>query len=446
MAFAALTHMYNLGLRLYAPCLADPNYIQLVQSSSPPTGLATLSSIIRGPAGTMGHFNLILHKHDDAALLKRDDAALLDAPPPLALLPAQSPARETSKIHDVDSDNARTPARTPTVPKALRLSPCTSDAGSHGPISETPITTVFGNPVLLSKSAHEYVTRKQTPPGFEFAPPQAVGNASPHRLEWNHPILNPGGGGLKNAVGFLCVYQSSWGRRDSTTGGTTPVTKANSWLQKFILFGGIPLDLEDRCNELDRMAARYIFDFPLHAVRHKNLYDLVQSLKSRSDNDFETFVTLLYNMDGAYTVQEPGAAPVLQLTRSLITNANSTTIKPDPKLRGLNTVIDYAFAAGKGCSYPLGEIHHPTNGLTTLTAANTAAFTRFDGLENGRPLFAVVAFQGVLSISAEGKLYFRVGAHLLRFVLLDVDGTMPRIPSTPTRDPVSNHPIDDFDD
>jgi hypothetical protein len=51
-----------------------------------------------------------------------------------------------------------------------------------------------------------------------------------------------------------------------------------------------------------------------------------------------------------------------------------------------------------------------------------------------------------MSISADGKLYFRVGAHLLRFVLLDVDGTKPRIPSTPTRDPVSNHPIDDFDD
>jgi len=97
----------------------------------------------------------LLLKHDDAALLKRDDAALLDQPPPLALLPAQSPARETSKFHDVDSDNAQTPARTPTLPKALRLSPCTSDAASHGSISKTPITTVFGNPVLLSKSAHE---------------------------------------------------------------------------------------------------------------------------------------------------------------------------------------------------------------------------------------------------------------------------------------------------
>ena len=100
---------------------------------------------------------------------------------------------------------------------------------------------------------------------------------------------------------------------------------------------------------------------------------------------------MLFNLDGAYQTTEP-ANSMLQLTHPLITNANSTTIKADPKLRGLNTVYDYAFAAGKGCSYPLGEIHHPTAGLTTLTAANTAAFTRFDGLENGRPLFAVVAF------------------------------------------------------
>ena len=27
-----------------------------------------------------------------------------------------------------------------------------------------------------------------------------------------------------------------------------------------------------------------------------------------------------------------------------------------------------------------------------------------------------------MSVNGDGKLYFRVGAHLLRFVLLDVDG------------------------
>ena len=35
--------------------------------------------------------------------------------------------------------------------------------------------------------------------------------------------------------------------------------------------------------------------------------------------------------------------------------------------------------------------------------------------------------------------------HLLRFVLLDVDGSMP-ILSTPSRDSSNNHAIDDFDD
>jgi hypothetical protein len=43
-------------------------------------------------------------------------------------------------------------------------------------------------------------------------------------------------------------------------------------------------------------------------------------------------------------------------------------------------------------------------------------------------------------------MFFRVQAHLLRYVLLDVDGTMPRILSTPARDPFNNNPIDDFDD
>jgi hypothetical protein len=56
-----------------------------------------------------------------------------------------------------------------------------------------------------------------------------------------------------------------------------------------------------------------------------------------------------------------------------------------------------------------------------------------------------------MSISADGRLYFRTGAHLLRFVLLDVDETLPCIlsESTPTKpnseDLLSNHAIDDFD-
>jgi hypothetical protein len=76
------------------------------------------------------------------------------------------------------------------------------------------------------------------------------------------------------------------------------------------------------------MAAHFIFDFPFHAVCQKNLYDLVQSLKSRSDNDFDTFKTLLFNLDGAYETRERNG--MLQRTHSLITNAMPTRPQSRP--------------------------------------------------------------------------------------------------------------------
>ena len=93
---------------------------------------------------------------------------------------------------------------------------------------------------------------------------------------------------------------------------------------------------------------------------------------------------------------------------------------------------------------PLAERRHSTDGLTKLTAADTATFTRLAGLrvDNGRPLFAVTSFEGAMGVSGDGKLQFRVGAHLLRFVLLDVDGSMP-ILSAPSRDSTNNHAICD---
>ena len=121
-------------------------------------------------------------------------------------------------------------------------------------------------------------------------------------------------------------------------------------------------------------------------------------------------------------------------------------VNADPTLRGLNTAYDFTLNGhDRTFSFPHAERHNPTDGLTRLTAANTATFTRFEGLDNGRPLFAVISFEGVMSVSNEDKLYFKVAAHLLRFVLLDVDGTMP-ILSTPSRDASNNHAIDDFDD
>jgi hypothetical protein len=84
---------------------------------------------------------------------------------------------------------------------------------------------------------------------------------------------------------------------------------------------------------------------------------------------------------------------------------------------------------------------HPDGTLTEHTIENTRAYTEIDGLDDGRPMFAIVSFEGVLNFTAEGRLYYRIGAHLL-----DVDGTLPRSISTPSRDRLSGNPVDDFDD
>ena len=73
-------------------------------------------------------------------------------------------------------------------------------------------------------------------------------------------------------------------------------------------------------------------------------------------------------------------------------------------------------------------------------------YTEIDGLDDGRTMFAIVSFEGVLNFTAEGRLYYRIGAHLHRYTLLDVDGTLPRSISTPSRDRLSVNLVDDFDD
>ena len=83
---------------------------------------------------------------------------------------------------------------------------------------------------------------------------------------------------------------------------------------------------------------------------------------------------------------------------------------------------------------------------TELTMDNTATYSAIPGLDDGRKVFVVVAFEGVFSITSENKVFLRVQPVLLRYVLLDVDGTLPRRISTPTRDPYCSNPPDDFDD
>jgi len=425
IAYAALANMHGFSMNLYVPCSDDPKYITLVQASEHPSALGTFSSILRNY-----HYTLALHKEDDAALLDQGKQ----------LVQEPSPAREARVSHTAI---VHTPTRHPMQPRSLDLSPVGSCDTPRLPTPNATVATIFGNPVLLSKSAFDYVTEKQTPTKWTFGQPQPVAITSPNRIEFRVPVVGPGDK-LKNAVGFVALYQADYGRRSSTTGGTTPVDTNNHYTQKVSLLTGVSSELEEKCDELDEIAAEYIFQYPFHPARQPKLYNVVQTLKARSDNNSRTFKSRLYDLDGTYHTKEGPSR--LQLTHPLITKGKPTVVNADPTLRGLNTAYDFTLNGhDRTFSFPHAERHNPTDGLTRLTAANTATFTRFEGLDNGRPLFAVISFEGVMSVSNEDKLYFKVAAHLLRFVLLDVDGTMP-ILSTPSRDASNNHAIDDFDD
>ncbi len=83
-------------------------------------------------------------------------------------------------------------------------------------------------------------------------------------------------------------------------------------------------------------------------------------------------------------------------------------------------------AAGRegGRAGPHGQSLHPNGTLTELMMDNTA-YSAIPGLDDGRKVFVVVAFEGVFSITSENKVFLRVQPVLLRYVLLDVDGSLP---------------------
>ena len=134
------------------------------------------------------------------------------------------------------------------------------------------------------------------------------------------------------------------------------------------------------------------------------------------------------------------------VTHQLVGPSNPGAVRISDDLANLNPAIAYAKANGRNFSMAQGYSLHPDGTLTEHTVANTHAYTEIDGLDDGRPMFAIVSFEGVLNFTAEGRLYYRVGTHLHRYTLLDVDGTLPRAMSTPSRDRLSGNPVDDFDD
>jgi hypothetical protein len=194
---------------------------------------------------------------------------------------------------------------------------------------------------------------------------------------------------------------------------------------------------------MDAAAAQYLFDVQIDSARHPRIASLVRDLKNNSGNDVNAFKDALLGLEGAHATVEDG---VLLLTHQLIGQSNPGAVRISDELANLNAAITYAKANGRNFSMSQGYSLHPDGTLTEHTIENTRAYTEIGGLDDGRPMFAIVSFDGVLKFTAEGRLYYRVGTHLHRYTLLDVDGTLPRSMSTLSRDRLSGNPVDDFDD
>jgi hypothetical protein len=102
--------------------------------------------------------------------------------------------------------------------------------------------------------------------------------------------------------------------------------------------------------------------------------------------------------------------PCLALVCS--TSSDPGTVRIPDELAILNAAIAYSKANGRTYSMAQAYSLHPDGTLAAHTVTSTRAYTEIDGLDDGRSLFAIVSFEGVINFTAEGRLYYRVGAHL----------------------------------
>jgi hypothetical protein len=221
------------------------------------------------------------------------------------------------------------------------------------------------------------------------------------------------------------------------------LSKHNFFQAKLNYYLQTPPETTPLYNQMDANAARYLFDMEIDPTRHPRIASFLRDLKNNSGNDVSAFKDALLGLEGAHATVDDG---VLQLTHQLVGPSNPGAVRISDELANLNPAIAYAKANGRNFSMAQGYSLHPDGSLTEHTIENTRAYSEIGGLDDGRPMFAIVSFEGILNFTAEGRLYYRVGAHLHRYTLLDVDGTLPRSISTPSRDRLSVNPVDDFDD
>jgi hypothetical protein len=250
-------------------------------------------------------------------------------------------------------------------------------------------------------------------------------------------------GRYKNAFGLIGHFLLSFGNRNSSAVPGMPLNKYNFFQAKLNFYLQTLSETAPLYDQMEAAAATYLFNLEVDSTRHPKIAALLRNLRINCGDDVSAFKAALLGLEGAHAIVEDD---VLLVSHQLIGPSNPGAVRISDELANRNPAIAYAKSNGRNFSMAQGYSLHPDGTLIEHTVDNTRAYTEIDGLDDGRPMFAIVSFEGVLNFTAEGRLYYRVGAHLHRYTLLDVDGTLPRAMSTPSRDRLSGNPVDDFDD
>ena len=464
---AVLADMYRLAHRLYSVCMNDATFIYPTQNVQSKLAIGKWNILFRGGGGnTMGHFSLLLNVVEDAALLRAKPTEHADELFTVNMTPRPSPATPAKAatpravLHP-----CKPPTQVNTASIIVAPTPCASAV--HTPDSKsttliatkdaTKVTTPTSTPLpmhkfrmveydnfTLSVEASHYVNSKLTPDPIDLVLPEIpeYSNANKVTIRMYHADATTGK--TKSSFGFLGQFQQSAGRLASSMMVTEPLTKNNFFNKGRIMLLLAPrLGSEVFLAKLDDLLARFLYHLDLDRVRQPKLFTIIEGVKARSDGTIGNFASLLWELDGASRLTDER---VLKLQHNTIGKVNPGAVRLTPMQRSQNLGAAYAELSGREFSMPHGQSLHPNGTLTELTMDNTATYSAIPGLDDGRKVFVVVAFEGVFSITSENKVFLRVQPVLLRYVLLDVDGTLPRRLSTPTRDPYCSNPPDDFDD
>jgi hypothetical protein len=434
---AMIAYMHNVDLDLYNLCINNPHYIILRQSSRVKNHSVGLMEVLwRGQSSpaSMGHYNLLFRKDSDAISHVDTFMSSFES----SVIPPKTIRTATYTPRVVTPSQPPTPTPTPRHGQSSSWSPLVASS-QHAPKDFEQDT--FMNSTMSLAACN---LLRENCGSLDFGITVQYGKTSTtNKLTFN-VMRQTKDGKLKATYPFFGHFETWNGRRMSSLVPVKELTPDNYFIDgKSYVNIKLPMEYSEVFEDLDNKVASFLFDASIDPTRQPKIANMLNTLK-QSAKSLEDFRDKLYKLNGAGKCLDHDILPTQFL---LIGKPVHTGVRFPPKFTSVNPAMAYAQEHSLEFFAIKGQALHSDGSISEITAENSAAYSRIDGLDDHRGIFAVVAFEGVLNFNYKGNLYLRVVPHLLRYTLLDVDTTMPMPFShfTPSKE-YNGRPVDDYDD